>query len=157
MKRVFRIFIVIIFVLLFLIAVPKVLFSGERERVPEMTPEKAQMFFKTVGGVNAVNREARLIFDQLGANDCKFLNSQDLTNSPAISSLFLICENYSGKKYSGTSVGIFPDPENGRHIEIKFGNHWSLRRFYIFDPNVPTTFISPSNWFQVTSNIFASK
>jgi DNA topoisomerase VI subunit B len=91
----------------------------------------------------------------LGTNDWAFLYPQDLTNSPAISSLYSICKNYSGRDYSGTSVDIFP--ENGRHIEVKFGNHWSLKRFYIFNPNAAVTFNPPSNWFQVTSNIFASK
>jgi hypothetical protein len=143
MKIIFRIFAAFIFVLLFLFFAPIILEFIGRKQVAEMTPEKAQKLFETVGGVNEVNREAKVLFDQLG------------TNVPAISSLYSICKNYSGKDYSGTSMAIFP--ENGRHIEIKFGNHWSLKRFYIFDPNAAITFNPPSNWFQVTSNIFASK
>jgi hypothetical protein len=124
-------------------------------KVPEMTKEKAQKLFETVGGVNEVNREARVLFDQLGTNDWTFLFPQDLTNAPAISSQYSICKNYSGREYSGTSVAIFP--ENGRYIEIKFGNHWSLKWIYIFDTNSAVTFNSSSNWFQIASNIFASK
>ena len=124
-------------------------------KVPDMTEEKARNLFETVGGVDEINREAKILFDQFGTNDWTFLFPQDLTNAPAISSLYSICKNYSGKEYSGTSVGIFPD--SGRHIEIKFGNHWSLKRFYIFDQNAPATFDSSSNWFQISPNIFASK
>ena len=62
--------------------------------MPEMTPEKAQKFFETVGGVNEVNREAKLLFKQLGTNDLMVLFPQDLTNAPAISSLYSICKNY---------------------------------------------------------------
>lgn len=124
-------------------------------KLPEMTQEKAQKLFETVGGVDVVNQEAKILFDRLGTNDWGFLFSKDLKSSPAISSLYSICENYSGKEYSGTSVAIFS--EGGRHIEVKFGNHWSLKRIYIFDPNEAITFSPPSNWFQVTSNIFASK
>src|ERR1019366_3912030 len=112
-------------------------------KVPEMTKEKAQKLFETVGGVNEVNREAKVLFDQLGTNEWTFLYLQDLTNSPAISSMYSICKKYSGREYSGTSVGIFPD--NGRHMEIKFGNHWSLKWIYIFDTNTAITFNSQSN------------
>jgi hypothetical protein len=155
MKIISRIFTVFIFVLIFLIAAPKILEFVGRKEVPEMTPEKAQKLFETVGGVNEVNREASMLFDQLGTNEWTFLFPQDLTNAPAISSLCSICKNYSGRDYSGTSVAIFP--ENGRHIEIKFGNHWSLKRFYIFDSKKVVTFNPPPNWFQVSSNIFASR
>jgi hypothetical protein len=155
MKIIFRIFVLVIFVVLFVFIAPVVWEFIGRKQVPEMTPEKAQKLFVTVRGVNEVNREATILFDRLGTNDWTFLFPEDLTNSPAISSLYSICENYSGREYSGTSVAIFPD--NGRHIEIKFGNHWSLKRIYIFDPNGAITFNPPSDWFQVASNIFASR
>jgi hypothetical protein len=143
MRIVFRIFAVFIFAFLFLFVAPILMEFIGRRQVPDMTPEKAQRLFETVGGIYEVDREARVLFDQLGTNDWTFLYSQDLTNSPAIASLYSICKNYSGREYSGTSVAIFP--ENGRHLEIKFGNHWSLKRFYIFDPNIAVTFNSPSN------------
>jgi hypothetical protein len=155
MKIISRIFTVLIVALLFIIAAPIILEIVGRMQVPEMTPEKAQKLFETVGGVNEIDREAKMLFDQLGTNDWTFLFPQGLTNTPAISSLYSICKNYSGREYSGTSVAIFP--ENGRHLEIKFGNHWSLKRFYIIDPSTNVTFNLPANWFQITSNIFASK
>jgi hypothetical protein len=155
MRIVFRIFAVFIVILLFLFFAPILMEFIGRRQVPDMTPEKAQRLFETVGGVNEVNREARVLFDQLGTNDWTFLFPQDLTNAPVISSLYSTCEIYSGQKYSGTSLAIFP--EDGRHIEMKFGNHWSLKRIYIFDPNGNITFSPPANWFQVTSNIFVSK
>jgi hypothetical protein len=155
MKIIFRVLVLVIFVLLFVFITPVLLESIGRKQVPEMTPEKAQKLFETVGGVNKVDREARILFDRLGTNESTLLYPKDLTNSPAISSLYSICENYSGRKYSGTSVAIFPD--YGRHIEIKFGNHWSLKRIYIFDPAGALTFNRPSDWFQVASNIFASR
>jgi hypothetical protein len=149
------IFIAIFCALFLLFAAPHILELVGRAQVPEMTQEKAQRLFETVGGVNEVNREAKVLFNQLGTNEWTFLYPQDLTNSPAISSLYSILKNYSGREYSGTDVAIFP--ENGRHLEIKFGNHWSLKWIYIFDTNKATKFNSSSNYFQITSNIFASK
>jgi hypothetical protein len=140
------VFVYLVFVAFFLFHHPK---------VPDMTKEKAQQLFETVGGVDEVNRETKVLFDQLGTNEWTFLYPQDLTNSPAISSLYSILKNYSGREYSGTDVAIFP--ENGRHLEIKFGNHWSLKWIYIFDTNAATTFNSSSNYFQMASNIFVSK
>jgi hypothetical protein len=131
----------------------------QKRSVPEMTPEKAQKLFENAGGVNEINQETKILLDKFGTNDLKFLYPQDLTNAPAIFSLYSTLQNYSGSGYSGTSVAIFP--ENGRHIEIKFGNHFSLKRFYIFDPRAiyPSTnaTFSSSSEFQVTSNIFVSR
>jgi hypothetical protein len=155
MKTILRILVALICLYVLLVVSLNVYSYFQKRSVPDMTPERAETIFETVGGVNEVNREARVLFDKLGTNDWAFLYPQDLTNSPAISSLYTICENYSGREYSGTSVAIFP--ENGRHIEVKFGNHWSLQRFYIFDPSTNVAFSPPSEWFQITSNIFASK
>jgi hypothetical protein len=156
MKIFLRIFAVFIFaLLLFLIAAPGILEFIGRRQVPEMTVEKAQKLFEKVGGVNEINREARMLFDKLGTNDWAFLLPEDLTNTPAISSLYSICKNYSGKEYSGTSVAIFP--YDGRHLEIKFGNHWSGKWIYIFDTNSAVKFNSPSNWLQIAPNIFVSR
>ena len=123
--------------------------------VSEMTLDKAQKLFEAVGGVGAVNREVKVLFNRSGTNDWQLLDAEDCTNLPAIQSLYLKCESYSGKKYGGTSMSIFP--ENGRHLSIKYGNHWSIKSIYIFDPDKVVTFNSPSNWFQINSNIFASK
>jgi hypothetical protein len=156
MKDFFRIFALIVFVLLlFLFAAPHLLEFIGRAQVPEMTPEKAKTLCEKAGGINELNRETAMLINQLGTNALTFLSPEDLTNAPAISSLYSICKEYSGRDYSGTGVAIFPD--GGRHIEIKFGNHWSLKFFYIFNPNAPVTFNAPANWFQVTSNIFASR
>jgi hypothetical protein len=154
MKIARKIFTVFIFVLLFLFFAPIVMVFIAKRQVPEMTPEKAQKLFETVGGINEVNREAKILFDRLGTNNWTFLSPQDLTNSPSISSLCAICKNYSGQEY-GPGVAIFP--RYGRHLEIKFGNHFSLKWIYIFDLRTNITFNPPSNWFQVSSNIFASK
>lgn len=142
--------------LLILYATPRMMARRGSQEVAVMTPEKAQMLFESVGGLNEVNREAKMLFDRFGTNDGKFLYPENLTNTPAISSLYSICESYSGKKYGGTSIAIYS--ANGRRLEIKFGNHWVLKRFYIFDPSVNAAINLPStNWFQVTSNIFASR
>ncbi len=136
----------------------------EKSRVPEMTPEKAQKLFERAGGVNEINREASALLNQWGGDNFKILYESELTKSPAIYSLYTNCETYSGEPYSGTSVAVwydFPnDNTDGKHvwfIKIEFGNHELHKRFYIFNPNQPVTFNMPSNWFQVTSNIFASK
>ncbi|HVU26678.1 MAG TPA: hypothetical protein VHG71_02955 [Verrucomicrobiae bacterium] len=131
----------------------------EKRNVPEMTPEKAQKLFENAGGINKVNQEAKILLDKWGTNDLKFLYPQDLTNAPAIFSLCSTLQNYSGRNYR-TSVAI--SSRNSRHIEINFGNHFSLKWFYIFDPstvgpNTNATSSSSSDWFQVSSNIFASK
>lgn len=125
------------------------------KKVPEMTQEKAQKFFETVGGVDTVNREARVLFDRFGTNEWKFLFAEDLKDTPAISTLRSKCENYSGKKYGGTGMEI--SSEGGTHIQISFGNHFWSKAIFIFDPNKAVTLNSASNYFQVASNIFFSK
>jgi hypothetical protein len=154
--KIFAIFIaLIVFILLFLFTAPKIMEFIGRRQVPEMTPEKAQKLFEMVGGVSEVNQEAGILLNRPQTDGSPFLfpdYAHTTTNAPAIASLYSILKNYSGKEYGGTSVGIWT--ENGRHIEIDFGNHWVFKRIYIFDPNTPVTFNSPSNWFQVSSNIF---
>lgn len=142
--------------LLIVYATPRIMALRGRQEVAVMTPEKAQKLFESVGGLNEVNREAKMLFDRFGTNDGKFLYPEDLKSTPAISSLYSICESYSGKKYGGTSMTIYST--NDRRLEIKFGNHWSLKWFYIFDPSANAVISLPStNWFQVTSNIFSSR
>jgi len=156
MKIFSRIFVALVFAfLLLLLAAPGILKFTGRKQVPEMTPEKARKLFETVGGVDEINREAGILFNEFGTNEWTPLFPEDLTNAPAISSLYSICRKYSGSDYSGTSVTIFPD--NGRHIEIKFGNHWSGKWIYIFDTNSGVKFNSPSNWLQMAPNIFVSR
>jgi hypothetical protein len=160
MPTALKIFTVFVFVLLILIAAPRIFEFVGRRQVPEMTPEKAQKLFETAGGVNEVNREAKIFFEQLGTNDWSFLYPQDLTNAPAISSLYSTLKNYSGSEYSGTRVAIWP--EHGRHLEIRFGNHWVGKEIFVFDTNNTNGFDSPTSWypitwFQISSNIFVSK
>jgi hypothetical protein len=159
MKIIFRIFAVFIFcVFLLLFVVPGIVaFIGKRQ-VPEMTPEKAQKLFQEVGGINEINREAGILLNRPQTNDWPFLfpdYEHVTTNAPAIASLYSILKNYSVKDYGGTAVGIWP--ENGKHIAIGFGNHWVHKQILIFDPDGTNTFDCPSNWFQVSSNIFVSR
>jgi hypothetical protein len=56
----------------------------EKNRVPEMTPEKAQKLFEKAGGINEVNRETGELFDRLGTNSWTFLYPEDLTSYPAV-------------------------------------------------------------------------
>ena len=155
MKIVVGILISLACVLLLLFMTPRILAFIGRRQVPEMTPEKAQQLFQSVGGTIKVNQEAGTLFGRLGTNDWRFLDAKDLTNCPAISTLYSVCENYSSENYSGTSATFNRD--RGPCIEIKFGNHWSLKQIYIFDPTKPITFSPDTNWFQMTSNIFVSK
>ena len=155
MKIFFRILALLAVILIFINFVPRYMAFSGRKEVPEMTQEKAQKLFETVGGIDAVNREARILFDRFATNDWRFLDSKDLAKTPAISSLYSICENYSGKTYSGTSMTF--DPQDGRRIEIKFGNHWLLKRIYIFDTNAAINLNPSHQWFQMASNIFISK
>ena len=127
----------------------------QKKSVPDMIPEKAQKLFTTAGGVDEVNREVRGLFDKLGTNDWAFLYPEDLTNSPAVFFLYSNLLSYSGREYTGTRVAIWP--EEGRHLEIRFGNHWVGKQIFIFDPNGKNNFHSPSNWFQISSNIFISR
>ena len=155
MKIVFGIFISLACVFLLLFMAPRFMAFKGRQQVPEMTPEKAEKLFQSVGGVIKVNQEAGMLFGQLGTNDWRFLYAEDLANCPAIFALYSICKNYSGENYSVTSATFCRD--RGPCIEIKFGNHWSLKRIYIFDSTRPITFNPDTNWFQMTSNIFVSK
>ena len=128
-----------------------------RKEVPEMTIQKAQTLFDQAGGMTAINQQAQGVFNQIAASedDKYFLFPGDLTNAPAISSLYSICKTDSGKNYTGTSMEV--STFGGRHIEIKFGNHFFLKWIYIFDTNSTITFICDSNWIQMASNIFVSK
>jgi hypothetical protein len=126
-------------------------------QVPTLTVERAHKLFDEVGGINAVNREAQVLIarcasEDLGSTDI-FLYSEDLKDTPAISSLYSKCEAYSGDNYSGTSIR-FDRRSSNSYLEIKFGNHYSLKRIYIFDMNA-TTALNPSRgWVQLAPNIF---
>jgi hypothetical protein len=164
MKTVLKILVVLIglfvlVVVLFVISL-NVSISFQKRSVPEMTPEKAQKLFERAGGIDEVNREAKALFDKLGTNDWTFLYPEDLTKSPAIFFLYSNLKNYSGREYSGTRVAIWP--EHGRHLEIRFGNHWVGKEIFVFDQSSTNAFYSPSNWYQIpwfqfSSNIFVSK
>jgi hypothetical protein len=160
MKIILRILVILIGLFVLLVVSLNVSIYFQKRSVPEMTPEKAQKLFETVGGINEVNQEARILFDKLGTNDWAFLFPQDLTNAPAIFSLYSTLKNYSGNEYYGTRVAIWP--EHGRHLEIRFGNHWVGKEIFVFDTNNTNGFDSPTSWypitwFQISSNIFVSK
>jgi hypothetical protein len=160
MKTILKILGVLIGLFVLLVISLNVSIFFQKRSVPEMTPEKAQKLFETVGGINEVNQEARILFDKLGTNDWAFLFTQDLTNAPAIFSLYSTLKNYSGSEYYGTRVAIWP--EHGRHLEIRFGNHWVGKEIFVFDTNNTNGFDLPASWypitwFQISSNIFVSK
>jgi hypothetical protein len=150
--------------ILFWFAGPYILKNVGGPPLPDMTKENALKLLEAAGGADKINREASTLLNQWGGNDSKFLDESELAKSPAIYALYTNCETYSGSLYTGTSVAVwsdFPngDPSNGlvRCIKIEFGNHQSHKRFYILNQNQAVTFNMPSNWFQVASNIFASK
>jgi len=155
MKTILTIFAVFIFALLLLFLAPIILEFIGRRQVPEMTPVKTQKLFETAGGIGGVNREVGGLFDKLGSNDWTFLYPEDLSNSPAVFFLYsnLLC--YSGREYTGTRVAIWP--EDGRRLEVRFGNHWVGKQIFVFDSNSTNAFHPPSNWFQISSNIFVSR
>ncbi len=155
MKAIFAILGIFILVLLLLFLAPAILEFSERRQVPEMTPEKVQKLFTAAGGIEEVDREARGLFDKFGAKDGTFLYPEDLSNAPAVFFLYSNLLSYSGREYTGTRIAIWP--EDGRHLEIRFGNHWVGKQIFIFDFNSTTTFHPPSNWFQISSNIFVSR
>jgi hypothetical protein len=160
MKTILRILVVLIGLIVLLVVSLNVSIFFQKRSVPEMTPEKAQKLFEIAGGIDEVNREAKALFDKLGTNDWTFLYPEDLTNSPAVFFLYSNLKSYSGREYSGTRVAIWP--EHGRHLEIRFGNHWVGKEIFVFDSSSTNAFYSPSNWyqipwFQISSNIFVSK
>jgi hypothetical protein len=126
----------------------------EENKVPEMTLERAQRLFEEVGGIEAVTRESKVLLSRCNMQDNRsshFLNSEDLTDTPAIASLFSKCENYSGIEYTGTSIQCFR--EGGSHyLMIKFGNHFKHRHMYIFDADSKPT--ANKLWIKVTEQIF---
>jgi len=154
-KTLLRIFAGFIAVLVLLLIVLSVTILFQKKSVPDMTPEKVQQLLTRAGGIDEVNRETKVLFDKLGTNDWTFLYPEDLTNSPAIFFLYANLLSYSGTEYSGTRVANWP--EDGRHLEIRFGNHWVGKKIYIFDSNGTNTFHPPPDWFQISSNIFVSR
>ena len=154
-KIFFRILALFVFVLLFLFSLPRFIAYQGRREVPEMTQEKAQKFLESAGGVDAINLEAKNLFARLWINPKHFIDAKYLTDFSAISNLCLECGNYPGNK--NHRVTVFFDSQDGRHIEIVFGNHWSLKRIYIFDANAAANLNSSHQWLQMASNIFVSK
>ena len=135
----------------------------EKSKVPEMTLERAQRLFEEVGGTEAINREANVLFTRciMEERNRQILYPEDLRDTPSIALLFSKLENYSGFEYSGTSLTFYRN--GGRHyFEIKFGNHYVLRFIYIFDTDSETTvnssqpgIIGPSqSWIKAAPNIF---
>jgi hypothetical protein len=160
MKTILGILLALIVLFVLLIVSLNISIFFQKRSVPEMTTEKAQQLFETAGGIDEINHEAKAQFDKLGTNDWTFLYPEDLTNSPAIFFLYSNLKSYSGREYSGTRVAIWP--EHGRHLEIRFGNHWVGKEIFVFDSSSTNTFDLPSNWyplpwFQISSNIFVSK
>jgi hypothetical protein len=127
----------------------------EAMKVPELTVERAQKLLLEVGGIDAVTREARVLIARCESESGEInyvpLYPDDLKDTPAISLLFSKAENYSGTSYTGTSLAYLREGEGGSHLELKFGNHFSLRRVHIFDTNATNP---PQQWVQLTPNIF---
>ena len=145
--------------LLCLFAVFTVVRLGGQKAVPDLTPEKVSELFTAAGGIDKINQEAgQLLSQPRSKGQFFFLYDRDLTQAPALAALYSLCENYSGTVYTGTSMANIPDaPESARHLEIKFGNHWVLKRIYIYDPNSLTIFPTQPGCFQMTSNIFVTQ
>jgi hypothetical protein len=126
----------------------------EESKVHEMTLERAQRLFEKVGGTETVTRESKVLLSRCNMQDnhsSHFLNAEDLTDTPAIASLFSKCEKYSGIEYTGTSIQCFH--EGGSHyLMIKFGNHFKLRHIYIFDADSKPT--ANQLWIKVAEHIF---
>ena len=123
-------------------------------KVPKMTLEKGQRLFEEVGGTEVVNREAKILFArcEMKGQDFHILYPEDLKETPAMALLFSKCERYSGREYSGTSIGFYRE-EGRHHFLIKFGNHFMHRHIYIFDTDSKR--LNPSeSWIQLAANIF---
>ena len=140
----------VFFILMF--TVPRIMELNGRRQVSEMTPEKAQKLFQDAGGIEEINREAKMLLEKFGTNEDPYLDDETLTNAPAIYSLHTNLVYYSGSRYMAPVLFV-----SGKYIEIKYGNHWSLKHFYIFDSATPGAVDLATNEFQVTSNIFADK
>ena len=109
----------------------------------EMTSKEASDMFSKVGGVQAVNQEAKTLLDQIGTNSV-ILMGPDLTNYPALSGL-------------GTVMIPFASPGFSTHIEIPFGSHRDRHFIFILKPDAPIEFPLASHCIQVTTNIFVSR
>jgi hypothetical protein len=121
----------------------------------EMTNAQVTEMFDKAGGVDKVNREAKIIFDRFGTNNPDFLSESDLKDFPAISAL-------------GNSVGTFLQPtvvtfhqsikiDFPPHIRVRRGLHSNTMLIFIFEPNKVTELKDASSFVQVTSNIFVTK
>ena len=111
----------------------------------EMTNAQVTEMFDKAGGVDKVNREAKIIFDRFGTNESKVIFGSDLTNFPAISSLgkpFFLQNNFSNWS---------------AHIEIPFGTHYQRNFIFIFNSGSPIEFPYASRCIQVATNIFVGK
>jgi hypothetical protein len=132
-------------------------------KVPEVTLEKAQRLFEEVGGLKAVNQEAKVLLARckMKDKDYQILYQEDLKDTPSIAFLVSKLENYSGIEYSGTGI-IYFGSGGSHYLLVKFGNHFVHRHIYIFDTDTETTvnpvqpwIVVPSqSWIKVEANIF---
>jgi hypothetical protein len=112
-----------------------------------LTKEKAKEIFEKAGGIEKVEHEANILFNEYFAtNDYSCLYQSDRTNFPAISAL-------------GKSV-LF---DGKSKILIRHGSLQNPQFIYIFHP-VPDTNQDPaftelytSNYIQIATNIFMAK
>ncbi|MGH7975352.1 MAG: hypothetical protein ACREC8_01680, partial [Limisphaerales bacterium] len=86
-------------------------------RQQEITPDRASKIFQKAGGIEKVEQESKILFNQVGTNDY-WLHSSDKTNFPALSSLGNVSVNHN-------------------QINIRFGSHFHTKFITIF-PNAPT-------------------
>jgi len=112
--------------------------------------------FDKAGGVDKVNQEAQVVFDQFGTNETKSLSESVAKDFPAIAAL------------GGDSVVLLGQSSDmASEIAIRFGGHWHTKFIHIFPPNFNiseatnftnvSAFLDESNYFQITTNIFVQR
>jgi hypothetical protein len=136
-----------------------------------MTNDQVMARFEKAGGVDAVNKEAEVIFSVFGSNGAIFLQDHGvsalrdypeiITNHPEVKSFPAIFS-------LGDFVMLLDGATNeAPEIIIKYGTHRDSKTIEIFPPNLEvnratnfqhiSTLLNDSSYFHVTNNIFAWK
>lgn len=99
---------------------------------------------KTVG-VDRINEEASLVFEQFSSSNTVVLSGSDLQKFPAIAQL-------------GDSI-IFYQENTGlpAHLSIRYGSHRETSFIFVFAPGKPPVLNNPDHYSQITTNIFISR
>jgi hypothetical protein len=129
---------------------------------------ETRALFDKVGGVAEINKEAKTIFEMFGTNEVRILQEgglsalsyypEAMTNHPDI-------KGFPAIFALGKSVMLLGGATNQTvMININFGTHRNGGEYLIFPPdfNVKTdahwsSLLNSPNYFQVASNIIASK